>query len=361
MKRWFQQEKLEFKLWLGGLSVLFLIGFIWVGSRVNFFERVFGTQDIRTIANRIEILALESRGTESDFMLNDLADPKFYQTGESINLTKHKTILANLRQQIVALSNLLPERNKQTALDLLRLSDQYVENFFKLVAAYRERGDKEALLDATWAKVVDDLENGMRDINNYPLFKQLLTLQRDERGYIIGRQETDIDLVAADIEKLKKLIPDYAGTQTQRALDDVGDYEAAFKNHVIVNRKIGLSEDMGLQSDIRYAIRDILPLIQKIQEQASLENTAASKELHIAFYLSIMAGLGLIGLIGYIVYKRKTVPTADADLKREPLAASRGDLAFNERENVATLDHSTILAMNAAIEATHKAETAAAC
>jgi hypothetical protein len=46
------------------------------------------------------------------------------------------------------------------------------------------------------------------------------------------------------------------------------DYEAAFTNYVLIQRTIGLTDDMGLQGEVQRSGQAMEPLLQEIGEKA---------------------------------------------------------------------------------------------
>src|SRR3989338_2249936 len=116
---------------IGGLSaaIAIILAFLWIGTKSYSSHVAAEAQSTQLIASRIETLILDNRRTEKDFILRDLNNPQFYQTGETISLRKHQESLATLRKEIMLFASQLEDGSRETALDLLRLSDQYTESF----------------------------------------------------------------------------------------------------------------------------------------------------------------------------------------------------------------------------------------
>lgn len=302
MFEWLKREKTLSRLWGGVLLAFVLISILWIGTRGYFSGHASTATEVAEGANRIDRLMLQVRQAEKDFMLYDLSTPAFYATGETISLQQHKTLMTALRQEIVDLSSTLSADKKQITLDLLRLSDQYTESFFKLVSAYRERGERQKRLETTWTALYNALETDLRSDLSAPLLRLLLATKRDEASYLFSPNETAIDTVTEDIEKLKKYASSFSGTS--RLANSVSSYEDAWNDHVNVNRRIGFSARMGLQEDMRHAVETILPLVDATMKEARSATQTANFGMSAIFYLSLLLGFALVALIPYTLYRR---------------------------------------------------------
>jgi PAS domain S-box-containing protein len=311
MKKLFQNMTLFPKLLAGGLAPILLIALLSFIIIAYFFENSNRANTIHAIVNSITIQILQARHAEKNFLLRDLQKKEFYENGESKYLEKHAIAISAVQKEIHKLMSLSPGEKKKSVQKLYNLVNDYNAIFLQLVATYRERGFKDWGLLGEWRLAIHDVERRVSQHHIPNLLKDLL-----EEQYIRDH--------GLQLKKLQNQVAKLERSEAAVILEDLKIYEAAFKKYIDIQKKIGLTEQSGLQRDFLQAVHGVEPVIQRTLQEADFANKKARRNfIQVSFCIYIF-GIGLGSAIFYLFARYITFTLVQ--LKNAVLDVGKGRL-----------------------------------
>jgi signal transduction histidine kinase len=287
MKTWIQRRSEALKvvgLWLACLMVL--CG-IWLASILYFLENAREVNAVRIAANRIRIHELEARRAEKDFILRDLSYPLFFRDGRSEYLGKHRATMSALRSEIENLGKRSPRRQQARAQHLLEMVDRYESGFQELVSAYRKRGFEGWGIEGALQGALGGLKQAVERSKDPTLSRGISKLVEDEQGFLRDRSPEKADQVIGDLALLREtLLEETIREESPAVLESVKDYEVAFGKLRDIEERIGFTEELGLEGELRKAIHAVEPALEEILDEAVRNDEDANQTLLVGLLLT---------------------------------------------------------------------------
>jgi PAS domain S-box-containing protein len=267
---------------------------------------------------------LQARHAEKNFLLRDLQKKEFYENGESKYLEKHAIAISAVQKEIHKLMSLSPGEKKKSVQKLYNLVNDYNAIFLQLVATYRERGFKDWGLLGEWRLAIHDVERRVSQHHIPNLLKDLLELRRHEKDYLLRGEEQYIRDHGLQLKKLQNQVAKLERSEAAVILEDLKIYEAAFKKYIDIQKKIGLTEQSGLQRDFLQAVHGVEPVIERTLQEADLANKKARRNFIQASFCIYIFGIGLGSAIFYLFARYITFTLVQ--LKNAVLDVGKGRL-----------------------------------
>lgn len=327
MERVFKNKGLLVKLLTGGLSTILLIAVLWLGTTLYFLRQDNRANEVRANAYRLDVQLLQMRRYEKNFMLYGLTAEEFYEKGESVRLKEHKAVLDSVKKEIENLSELSTDEQNQAIDELRGLINSYEEKFLELAEALREMGFGDYGIEGEWRKAAHDVEYHLEILHDHEVLIELLEMRRNEKDYLLRKDEKYIKELNAHLEILKGHVKGRAGKEYVDALEDLNTYERAFNRYLSLNEKIGITEETGLRGDFRKVFHAIDLLIEEILKDSVLASEKALKNLTRMTVLILFLGLALGSVIFYLFSRSITGRLKTAVNIAEQVAS--GDLTVN--------------------------------
>ena len=299
MKKLIQTRSFLFSLLTVGLTIIFIVGLLWQVTVMYFQRESDAANDIHWKIDHLRIRFLEARRAEKDSLLRDPANPQFHELGESPDLSRHKTVMVLVSQELDTLASLASGQEKQLTEQIRTLVKSYDSAFLRLMAAYREKGHKDWGIQGEWRKNIHDLEQYFIATKDTSLEVQLLQLRRDEKDYLLRGEDQYITDIYADLKRLATAIHSASMAEPAKCQEDLDQYELLFKKYLGIQEKIGKTEDHGLQGELMQAANAVDPLLEEIAQQAATKNVSARERLTISSVGILVAGLAFGGLFFY--------------------------------------------------------------
>jgi len=286
------------------LVLTLVIGAMWVASLVFFYQRNDRASTAHSFANEIDIWMLQARRNEKDFQLRDIRTSDFYEKGTGANLALHGKSVEELNRAIDRLQA-LHQVSPKSVDDLRAAVSGYEASFEKLAAAYRQRGFSDWGAEGAWRVAAHGIETALAATGRAPLTISLLEVRRHEKDYLLRADPSYIDQLNAELDRLQ------AGTATvgeparTTLLADIQGYRGAFASYLDVQKQIGLTENEGLQGDMRDAIHKVEPLVAGVVEETRRlsQSTQAFRDLLIAVFAVMVGGL-VAGTVAFSFFAR---------------------------------------------------------
>ncbi len=189
MKRWFQRKNIFIQLLIIGWSSISLIVLPSFLIMTYFLNRTERAGRIHTMTDGIIIQMLNARIAEKNFVLHDLQNEKFYNTGLSNNLRMHQRFTENAYEKIEHLIALRPAVDRNSAERLKQLVKEYSSTFTELVDTYRKIGFKDWGLLGQWRQAIHEAERLMTQMNRRDMQKSLLQFNKvtEKMGILVDQ------------------------------------------------------------------------------------------------------------------------------------------------------------------------------
>jgi PAS domain S-box-containing protein len=325
MRAWRENRGgLRWKLLRNGLGIIVLIGILSIGTGMYFWEKFDRATEIRNITGGILTQRSLARTAEKDFRLVDLLGSVFYQGGTSKNLEKHQAAMGALERGILELIRLSPDGEQEAPQNLYKVAGEYRKSFIELVEAYRAKGFKEWGYEGQWRRAMLEMEGYVERTQNVFAVRALLDLLRDEKDYLLQNESHHIRGIYEDLKQLNRMVLAQSTAASNTILKALEDYEAAFTNYVLIQRKIGITEDSGLQGEVLRSGQAMEPILQEIRHKAIRDGERAAQTFLWVISLIWICGLGLGGTFFY--FHAGSIANPIIQMKDAALKIGRGEL-----------------------------------
>jgi len=324
MKKWLSNRSIFFKLLVtGGATILFIV-VLSIIIMTYYFYKSYTANRIHNIANRIERQVFLARIAEKKFVQNDLNNTAFYDTGTSKYLEENKIHISNAQVEILSLIKLWSGKKERQAKELLGLSDKYRFLFSEMVKTYLKIGFKDWGLFGEWRQAIHNVEIAVSQKNQTELHEEILQLRRLEKDYLLRGDVNYLDKIKTQLIFLRHQIAGISDTETSEILTEINRYEKAFRQYLILQKKIGRTDEEGLQKDFAEVVAKMKPAIDRIYTDAKDANQKARNSLIVASILIYFFGVGLGGAAFY--FFARSISVRLSVLKKAVLSVGRGHL-----------------------------------
>ncbi len=276
----------------------------------KYLIKVNNLGEIHDKALEIDINVLKLRKHEKDFLSRDVINPEFFKSGESKYLTgftKTKAELTSLIQNLKA-HHLITQEEILLEFDSINIFvDLYESEFNQVAQRIKEKGFKD------WG-LIGDMRNSIHEVDN--LFVKvnvnskarisLLTLRKHEKDYLLRKDIKYVSKFDSEIDKLVKLINDdnrILSLDKELVQSLVQNYQRSF--HLVANEDviIGLSEKDGLMGQLRNAVHNVEPVVDKIIEQVKLYTDRSITNAIFMLVFLIILGIVISTTLGIFIIR----------------------------------------------------------
>lgn len=244
--------------------------------------------------SEIEKMMYKDMEAVNSFLLYDVIDESFYQTGNSLNISLHNNLYTQINQKIAELD--LPDYFKsQNDINELNLQIKLLdEKFSEIRKIQLERGFKDYGLVGSMRDDIHWIEE------NHSIPKiQLLTLRRHEKDYIIRQQAKYANLH-------KKLINNILSKNvlSKKAYEHLTSYHNKFSKLQILDTKIGKHGSEGLTKKIKDIYFEIARLQAEIINKGQVKQVEMIRNYKYSYISFAVLFLVTSVLIGFYVSHR---------------------------------------------------------
>jgi HAMP domain-containing protein/putative methionine-R-sulfoxide reductase with GAF domain len=280
------KRKLQSAFLLFVLLIIAICGIFYsYVSRLREYERTL------TEVDRLQILTLEARKFENNFLTFDTRNPDFMQSGSSKNLAQHNQAVEELKKLLVDLQSKKLVQGMGVGYEMQNISkatNDYSKLFASLATLVRERGFKDSGLEGEMRRAIHELESGS-NISN----ENILTLRRHEKDFFLRK---DLSYVEKLAETSRLIETSLANQQDKQRLTS---YLTDFSRIVELEKQIGLDETTGDRGKINLLMQDIDARVEGVHDRIT-ENTRGlvneSLAIMAASALIVLAVAALFGL-----------------------------------------------------------------
>ncbi len=327
MKKWFQRKNIFIKFLIIGWSSILLIVLPSFLIMSYFLTKTERADQIHTMTDSIIIQMLNARIAEKNLILRDLQNEKFYNAGFSNNLQAHQGFTKNAQEKIGQLIEWQPVNDRNSVDRLMKLVNEYSNIFTELVATYQKIGFKDWGLLGQWRRAIHAVESQITGMNRTDLQESLLQLRRLEKDYLLRGDETYLEDIRNRIIGLRKEISKISSPKATKISEDMTSYENAFRKFVTLQKKVGRTDEEGLQSQFKKVIAKMETVVDKIMAESKLDYEKAKRDFRFMSLIIYLLGIA-VGSTFYFFFARSVSMKLIA-LKNGVLRVGMGHLDTN--------------------------------
>lgn len=244
------------------------------------------------INNKLSSNILELRKDEKDFLLRELTNPDFFETGESEYLKAFDETYNDMQGDIVFILNhpLIKNNTEQTQLLNNAASHlvAYRDSLNAVILKLQEKGYKSYGLIGHLRASVHNIEEEISTLKNSDtLMILMLSARRAEKDYFLRNDLKYQEKLHEIIKTFKTEIEDshYPPNTQNTILALLDDYQLKFDEVVAIDTEIGRNSDEGLTKAYRMEIYKLEPVINQLHTE--INAMVATKVKRLASFISI--------------------------------------------------------------------------
>lgn len=220
-----------------------------------------------------------------EFLLNSYTDESFYKTGKNKNTIDFDSSYIKAMQQMELFLNTNDLALASQDVDSLKNGLINYQNIFKnATALYKVKGFKDAGLEGSMRTAVHQLEHA----SFLPDLKPLLSLRRHEKDFILRK---DLSYVHKYDKEWQQLMDSYSSLtrlnaiQKDSLIQALASYRSSFQKIVLIEQRIGLTENVGLRSQIAHNQYRLEVKLLSIQSEIAQQTEASIRTLKAVIWI----------------------------------------------------------------------------
>jgi PAS domain S-box-containing protein len=324
MKKWFKRKSIFIKLLIIGWSSILLIVLPSFLIMSYFFKKTEQADRIHKITDNITIQMLNARIAEKNFILRDLQNEKFYKAGFSNNLLAHQRFTENTQEKIGYLIEWRPANDRKGVDRLMQLVNEYSNIFNELVDTYQKIGFKDWGLLGQWRQAIHEIERQITQMNRTDMHESLLQLRRQEKDYLLRGDEKYLEDIRNQIITLRKEILKIPSRKATKISEELTTYENAFGKFVMLQKKVGRTDDEGLQGQFNEVIERMETVVGQIMTESKSDYERAKVDFRLTSLIIYVLGIA-VGSTVYYFFAR-SISLKLIALKNGVLRVGKGQL-----------------------------------
>lgn len=260
-------KKLSFgkRIYLGFGSITFLIVIIALVAS-NRIQKVKELDMLYRKLLSIEKILMDMHNNNKDFLLHEPVNKVFFISGKSIyvdNFTQDHNELTQLLEEVQE-SRLLPQDSGISANTITASIDNYYNTFLEIVEKYKLIGHKDLGLQGKFNNEAQEFESAIKQKKDLNIELSYLTLSTYEKDFLLYK---DTIYVAAFNTLAQQVLLNTSGDLKQSA----AKYIEGFNKVVDLTKKIGLTENDGLNQILGVETTKIKTLVNKLKPKLEAE------------------------------------------------------------------------------------------
>lgn len=300
-------KNLSLRFKLIGLTVLVVFVLTLLGSMIfTALKKIQLISELEVQVDELEINMLKLRKNEKDFFLRELSNPDFFTSNES-------KYISSFNEEIKKSISLLNDFESNKFINDLNLISSinelegnfniYQDAFFKLTKSNYEKGFKD------WGLIGDlrSVVNKVSDLNvSFEFTSLILELRKHEKDYLLRSDTTYKEKFLKTFDETENYInSNYKITDETKnqILSDLEEYKNKLIEVINIDNKIGFSENEGLNGEMRTAVNNVEPIIDKLLLEVNQYSDSSVKSINSNVVIIILFFIVLIVLISFFILK----------------------------------------------------------
>jgi hypothetical protein len=270
------------------------------------FRRMEATEKMNSYINTLFNKTVHAIKLGQDFMLYEIYQDSFFQSGHSISLDKYEALLKDIdaiQLDISAMKNIKRSQLTKEVAHLDMLMQRYDSIFRQIVQKETMRGYKEYGMEGKMKRSIYELEiNPKVDMN------KILQIKNYEKNYLL-RKDTfyiaNLRLLCMTLDQDLVANEKIANTEKKHLRNSLSEYTSAFMQIVNLETEIGHNRQVGLSAKLKKTVDEVDEAVDKINILAIRQKDEINTTIQLVF-LSIITVSVLLILLMAIAFKAMT-------------------------------------------------------
>jgi hypothetical protein len=269
------------------------------------FRRMESTEQLTSYANTLFNKTVHAIKLGQDFMLYEIYQDDFFQTGHSYSLTKYERLLKDidtLHIKIATLKNIQKKELVTEVRHLDKLMNKYDSIFRLIVQKEIQRGYKEYGMEGKMRRNITELET-------HPVVstEKILQMRKYEKDYLLRKDTfyiTNLRAVYVSLEQDLSINTKLHELERQHLREALSNYMSAFLQIATIEREIGhsINDKAGLSSQLKVIVDEVDVTVDKINVLLISQKERINATIKVVF-LSIITVSVLLILLMAIAFK----------------------------------------------------------
>jgi len=303
-------NKLSIKQHLYLLSGIFAFVLIFIGNIT-----VLTTNKNRKInhceikAQELNIRTLMLRESENKFLMNDLYNPTFFESGTSQNLNDYDSCYKNALAQYDTLTSYSYYIDAGVENEVVQIKDllaNYNKFFYQLANERKKRGFRDVGLIGQMRISIDAIEENLKDFGDNDKYKlHYVLLRRYEIDYNLYRLAKFAEKFQAETVLFRNDVAQSNVSQDikNKISNSILEYQKVFLELIEIDKVIGNNEKEGLRGQINAEVAKLAPLTSKVLNSLILYSQQVGKMNFLMLITIILAGIIITILLSVQIVK----------------------------------------------------------
>jgi hypothetical protein len=241
-----------------------------------------------------------------DFMLYEIYQDSFFQSGHSISLDKYESLLRDIdtiQIEISAMKNIKRSRLTKEVMYLDRLMTRYDSIFRLIVQKETMRGYKEYGMEGKMKRSIYELET-----NSKVDMLKLLQIRSYEKNYLLRKDTfyiTNLRLLCMTLDQDLAANEHLQDAEKRHLRSSLSEYSSAFLQVVNLETEIGHNRQVGLSARLKETVDEVDEAVDRINLLAIQQKEEINSTIQIVFLTIITVSVMLILLMA-IAFKAMT-------------------------------------------------------
>lgn len=317
----FKNWKIRKKLF-SAFSVMIIL-FLFIGTTSFVFIKDISESKVNLLLDndKLYTLVLELRKNEKDFLLRELTNPQFFETGKSKYIDTFNSNFTNLQEQITKTKGYKEiysnQKYSNQLNDMKKLVDSYHSMFLQVATKTNTIGfDQYGLVGE-----LNNIENTIKTLSssneiNFLLLKANMTKQY----YFLTKSEKYFNELLSISSEMRSLSSDSSLTAL------LNNYEDTINQIHSINKEIGLTSSEGLRGEYRDTIHKFEPLLEDLHSSIMKSTQKSVKNIQSIIVVSILTSIIIAILFGAYISILITKPLIKTTNMLKDISEGEGDL-----------------------------------
>ncbi|WFD10957.1 methyl-accepting chemotaxis protein [Tepidibacter hydrothermalis] len=317
----FKDWKIRKKLFSAFLVMIIL--FLFIGTTSFVFIKDISNSKINLLLDndKLYTLVLELRKNEKDFLLRELTNPQFFETGKSKYIDKFNSNFENLQNQIKKTKEYKEIYSNQEYSNQIKEMEKLVDSYHSMFIQVAQKTSEVGFDQYGLVGELTNIQNSIKTLSssneiNFLLLKANMTKQH----YFLTKNEQYFNELLSIFSDMKSLSNDSSLTSL------LNNYEDTLNQIHSINKEIGLTSSEGLRGQYRNTIHQFEPLVEEININIKESTQKSVKNIQSIIVVSIITSIIVAILFGAYISILITKPIIKTTNMLKDISEGEGDL-----------------------------------
>jgi len=327
-----------------GITAIIGVVLILIGVMTyNAFEKVDQLHDIMFKTNEINENMLNLRKNEKDFLMRDVINPEYFETGQSKYLKAFSEGMDRTNEIIKELKKdeYVQSFGLEESLILLDKSfTVYEDRFEELAALITKRGFKDYGLIGEMREAIHSVDAFYNDA--VFIAEEELLLRKHEKDYLLRSDISYQKKFNDEIEVFRNKVNrtgQMSSSRKQALFNSLEVYQKTFNAIIEMDERIGLAENLGIKGGMRKAIHETEPVLEEVIRVVDEKSEDASSWAvrYIIILIVIFLGVTITVMLVTMANIRNSLHIAQIAVKAVAIGDFSKDVEIKSQDEIGEL------------------------